>query len=132
MKGLRYLPIVGIIAVVIYLISTSFQEALTYYVTAVEFHAHTDQYSAKKIKVAGFVSEGSIQKDPTNPLRVHFLVREKDVRFPVVYEGLIPDTFKDGAEVVVTGKWNGTTFVATEVLAKCASKYSEKLSEDAK
>ena len=35
----------------------------------------------------------------------------------------MPDTFKDGAEVVVKGTLDGQTFVSTEVMAKCPSKY---------
>ena len=44
--------------------------------------------------------------------------------FPVVYRGIAPDTFTDSVDVVVSGRM-GTdgTFQATELLAKCASRY---------
>ena len=43
---------------------------------------------------------------------------------PVVYRGIAPDTFTDSVDVVVGGRM-GTdgTFHATELLAKCASRY---------
>lgn len=45
----------------------------------------------------------------------------------VFYQGAMPDTFKDESDVVLTGTYKGEQFVATEVLAKCASRYEEKL-----
>ena len=38
--------------------------------------------------------------------------------------GIIPDTFTDSVDVVVEGRYNREgTFVATTLLAKCASRY---------
>ncbi len=46
------------------------------------------------------------------------------------YKGFVPDTFKEGSDVVVTGSFDDKgSFVATEILAKCASKYEAKLEE---
>jgi len=47
---------------------------------------------------------------------------------PVSYAGLIPDTFKDDAEVVVEGVCNpdDPSFNATTLLAKCPSKYESR------
>jgi cytochrome c-type biogenesis protein CcmE len=42
----------------------------------------------------------------------------------VSYRGVIPDTFTDSVDVVVEGRYNRNgTFVATTLLAKCASRY---------
>jgi cytochrome c-type biogenesis protein CcmE len=42
----------------------------------------------------------------------------------VVYASLeVPDLFKDGAEVVVEGEPGAEAFHATNVLAKCPSKF---------
>jgi cytochrome c-type biogenesis protein CcmE len=44
--------------------------------------------------------------------------------FPVVYRGIIPDTFTDSVDVVVEGRLGRDgTFRATTLLAKCASRY---------
>jgi cytochrome c-type biogenesis protein CcmE len=42
----------------------------------------------------------------------------------VVYNKIVPDTFKDDAQVVVTGTYSNGVFSASEMLAKCPSKYS--------
>jgi len=43
---------------------------------------------------------------------------------PVMFTGIVPDTFEDDAEVIVTGRLaaNGT-FEGQELVAKCPSKY---------
>jgi len=53
-----------------------------------------------------------------------FKVTDGASTFPVVYRGIAPDTFTDSVDVVVGGRM-GTdgTFHATELLAKCASRY---------
>lgn len=50
----------------------------------------------------------------------------------VLYRGTVPDTFKDGREIVVTGKMEGDTFVARRdtLLTKCPSKFETKKSPE--
>jgi len=62
---------------------------------------------------------------------VSFTITDGDSTLPVDYHGIIPDTFVDGAEVVVEGslKHDGT-FVAHMLLAKCPSKYEAADEED--
>jgi cytochrome c-type biogenesis protein CcmE len=45
---------------------------------------------------------------------------------PVVYRGSVPDQFKVGREVMLTGELRGETFVAQQMVTKCPSKYSPK------
>jgi cytochrome c-type biogenesis protein CcmE len=46
----------------------------------------------------------------------------------VVYRGTVPDTFKPGREIVVTGALQGDTFVAkrNSLVALCPSKFTDK------
>ncbi len=55
---------------------------------------------------------------------VRFNVTDGQAAIPVEYHGVVPDTFVDGADVVVEGglRQDGT-FVASNLLAKCPSKY---------
>ncbi len=47
-----------------------------------------------------------------------------DKTVTVRYTGIVPDNFKDDAEVIVTGTLGSDgVFTGTEVLAKCPSKY---------
>ena len=43
---------------------------------------------------------------------------------PVVYHGSVPDLFKTGRDVNVTGELAGGTFMATAMTTKCPSKYT--------
>ena len=55
---------------------------------------------------------------------VSFAVTDGNQTIPVTYRGVIPDTFTDSVDVVVEGRYNRNgTFVATTLLAKCASRY---------
>jgi cytochrome c-type biogenesis protein CcmE len=55
---------------------------------------------------------------------VAFTITDGAADMPVRYHGIIPDTFVDGADVVVEGAMSGDgTFVANNMLAKCPSKY---------
>jgi cytochrome c-type biogenesis protein CcmE len=43
---------------------------------------------------------------------------------PVIYRGSVPDLFKAGRDVNLTGHLEGGTFVASEMTTKCPSKYT--------
>ena len=47
---------------------------------------------------------------------------------PVVYTGVVPDPFRVGREIVVTGHLRGGTFVGERdsLVTKCPSKYQAK------
>jgi cytochrome c-type biogenesis protein CcmE len=55
-------------------------------------------------------------------LRFQLLGRQG--RVPVIYEGVVPEMFRAGADVVVEGRRDDAgTFRATQLMTKCASKY---------
>jgi cytochrome c-type biogenesis protein CcmE len=102
-----------------------------YYQTLAEFR--NEGGPGQAARVHGFVVPGSIERD-VEAKQVHFRVQETaphaggsaDGALPVIYAGLeTPDLFKDGAEVVVEGRLAAPagTFHATNVLAKCPSKF---------
>ena len=79
--------------------------------------------------------EGSIQKD-LDASRVDFVIQDEasvDSRLAVHYPQIdVPDLFKDGAEVVVEGRLDGDSdFHATNLLAKCPSKFEAAAAEGA-
>ena len=59
---------------------------------------------------------------------LHFRVRERAGRMsvPVRYQGVVPDPFRAGREVIVTVKREGQGFVAERdsLITKCPSKFS--------
>lgn len=77
------------------------------------------------VRVAGFVADGSISEH-SERLLTDFRLRSPDERvvIPVRYEGVLPDLFRDGANVVVAGKLGEDgVFHATDLMTKCPSKY---------
>jgi cytochrome c-type biogenesis protein CcmE len=60
---------------------------------------------AKRLRVAGDVKEGSIQR---NGREVRFVLKQEAETINVFYNGIdpLPDTFKDGAQAVADGKLN--------------------------
>lgn len=74
-------------------------------------------------RLGGLVEEGSLQRSPDG-LQVQFVVTDQVKSVPVAYKGLLPDLFKEGKGVVVSGKLEGEgRFRATEVLAKHDENY---------
>ena len=49
---------------------------------------------------------------------------------PIVYRGSVPDLFKTGRDVNVTGKLQGDSFVANQMTTKCPSKYTAATSSN--
>jgi cytochrome c-type biogenesis protein CcmE len=77
------------------------------------------------LKVGAHVVQGSIVRTPAER-RVDFRVTDGQHEFPVTYVGIVPDTFTDEneIEVILEGKLGRDgLFRATEVLAKCGSRY---------
>lgn len=105
----------------------------SYFVTIAEMHAMGDKAFHSNLRVDGFVKPGSIQQDGPH---VTFVMNEFESHSPkaaagrlltVVYNGSEPppDTFKDNAQALAIGTYGRDgVFHATELQAKCASKYA--------
>jgi cytochrome c-type biogenesis protein CcmE len=86
------------------------------------------------VKVGAKVVRGSVRKDAA-ARRVDFEVSDGKNQFPVTYTGIVPDTFTDAndIEVIVEGRLGRDgVFHATEVFAKCGSRYEAELDKAAK
>jgi cytochrome c-type biogenesis protein CcmE len=51
---------------------------------------------------------------------------------PVAYSGTVPDPFREGREVILTGSLEGGTLVAERdsLITKCPSKFADEAEED--
>jgi cytochrome c-type biogenesis protein CcmE len=112
--------------------------AFRYYQSLEEFRAagRVDQAS----RVHGYVALGSIERDvPAKVIRFRVQGAAPHAggppgdALPVTFASLeAPDLFKDGAEVVVEGRLSAEGhFHATNVLAKCPSKFEAAERENA-
>ena len=83
-------------------------------------------------ELTGKVVDGSVTRDDTE---LRFEIADRDdpsASLPVVYTGTVPDPFREGREVIVTGKLEDETFVAEHdsLITKCPSKFSAEAEQD--
>lgn len=83
------------------------------------------------VDLTGKVIPGTIERSDE---RLAFQVsdRDGDAALPVTYTGTVPDPFRDGREVIVTGKLEDGTFVAEHdsLVTKCPSKFQDEAEAD--
>jgi cytochrome c-type biogenesis protein CcmE len=123
-KKMKPLIISSVIFLVIgYLIYAGLRDTMTYYLTVSEVLAGTTEIGNEPIRVGGIVSPTSVKFDPKD-LKLSFTLEEKESSLKVKYQGVVPDSFKPGIDVVLEGIYNGNgQFRATTIMPKCASKY---------
>jgi cytochrome c-type biogenesis protein CcmE len=118
--------IVVVIGTLVWLATTSAQDAKTYYKTVAELGQMGDKAMGQRVRVGGDVEAGSIQHVGKE---TQFVLIQDKQRLKVVYTGTdpLPDTFKDGAQALADGKLGSDQcFRANRIQAKCASKYESK------
>jgi cytochrome c-type biogenesis protein CcmE len=140
-KQLKFL--VGSIAILValaYFGYQGFNESMSYFQTVPELYASgTKAFDRPSLKVQGEVIKGSIRREGKATL---FAIGPKDFKPPqdfkpgpttqtlsVRYVGsdALPDTFRDYASAIVTGKMQQDgTFEGTFIQAQCASKYERE------
>jgi cytochrome c-type biogenesis protein CcmE len=83
--------------------------------------------AGRSYELTGKVVNGSITRAGDE---LRFRVRDRDgtASVPVVYTGSVPDPFKDGREVIVSGRLKGGTFVGQRdsLVTKCPSKFTKQ------
>jgi cytochrome c-type biogenesis protein CcmE len=79
----------------------------------------------RKVRVKGIVKIGTYENQPGSSEH-RFMVQGEQHEIPIYFKGAIPDVFKEGGEVVATGTFDANqVLTATEVTAKCPSKYEQ-------
>jgi cytochrome c-type biogenesis protein CcmE len=117
-----------IAASLVYLFVTSVeQSAATHMTLSTLIGGEANDFSKQRIQLGGCtVVEGSIQWDQYRH-RPEFTITDGEQVLQVRYKGngVLPDTFKDKALVVLEGHYNAEKqfFDAQVVFAKCPSKY---------
>lgn len=106
-----------------YLGYTGFTNSAIYYYTVSELTERESSANRVNVRVNGQVVNNSIDKE-AGGLTLRFIIAEGGETLPVVYQGIVPDAFKDGADIVIEGQLNSAgVFQADNILAKCPSKY---------
>jgi cytochrome c-type biogenesis protein CcmE len=131
----RYIKI-GITGLVLasafgFLMWTTLQNGTEYFKHVDEVVAERQAWEGKALQLHGYVIPGSIFRN-TNTLEYRFKIQNNPIRagepgnvMTVTYSGIVPDTFKGEAEVVLHGKLTAEGFHTDPngVIAKCPSKY---------
>jgi cytochrome c-type biogenesis protein CcmE len=110
-----------------YLGIKAFNENLLYFYTPTDI-ANGKVPAGKSFRVGGLVQKDSVQRQD---MRVSFLVTDNNKDIKVIYDGILPDLFREGQGIVATGSvtckrkgWScKNIFLATEVLAKHDENY---------
>jgi cytochrome c-type biogenesis protein CcmE len=80
----------------------------------------------RSYELTGKVVDDSVDKDGD---QLTFRIRDRDGResLPVTYSGVVPDPFREGREVIVSGELKQGTFVAERdsLITKCPSKFTK-------
>jgi cytochrome c-type biogenesis protein CcmE len=106
------------------LLWSTLRDGTEYYKHVDEVMASQQAWEGKRLQLHGFVVPGSILVKPDS-LEYRFKVQNKGSVVNASYTGVVPDTFKDDAEVVLKGRLaeDGFHTEANGVMAKCPSKY---------
>lgn len=119
------LLITVILGTLLWLAVGGISETKSYYKTIAEVNQLASGEKAHRLRVSGYVMD-PIER---HGREVRFTLTEDKLTLPVVYSGVdpLPDTFKPGAQALADGKLGADgVFRATQIQAKCASKYEAK------
>lgn len=109
-----------------YLCFTGLTENSVYFLNVAEAKAMAPD-QLQQARLFGVVAEQGMDKAIN---KVSFRLMDKDdgrLTIPVTYQGLAPDTFKVGAEVIVEGGMSAAGhFAAKTLMTKCPSKYENR------
>ncbi len=119
--------VISIVVVVIalwVLISAAVKESAKAVVTVEELS--TTEGARKNIRLGAKVADGEIKYQTSPTYRLEFQVtglQDVEHKVPVIFDGLRPDTFQVGRDVILEGSFDGKVFVAKTLLTQCPSKY---------
>ena len=130
-QGLKILLTTGVlITAFVGLMWTTMQDGAQYYKHVDEVMVDPDQWVGKRLQVHGFASD--ISWKPSS-LDYRFAIENNGYVVHAEYTGIVPDTFQDESEVVVSGRLEGDVLIVEPggIMAKCPSKYEAKPAIDA-
>jgi cytochrome c-type biogenesis protein CcmE len=113
-----------VVASVGWLIATEVKHTGMQYMTVTELARLDRAPKSEGFRLDGTVAPGSVVYDQKIP-KLKFKMTDGKEKIAVVYDGLKPDAFMDGREVVVEGAYRheDRALHATKLVTKCPSKY---------
>jgi cytochrome c-type biogenesis protein CcmE len=101
---------------------TAFRDNLVFFYSPSEI-VEKDAPKGRNMRIGGLVEVGSVERPPGST-EVRFKITDLETTIPVVYNGALPDLFREGQGVVAQGQIGPDgVFRAREVLAKHDENY---------
>ena len=110
------------IGLITFFILRALEKNIDLYLTPSDLKA-VDFNQPDDFKLGGMVKVGSLEK--LGGLEISFIVTDFESEMTVIYEGVLPNLFKENSGVVATGTLNAdqNQFIAKEILAKHDENY---------
>ena len=110
------------ISISVILILTAFEKNLMYFYSPTEI-INGDAPKARSFRIGGLVVTDSVIRN-SDDLKVSFILTDTINEVKVIYEGILPDLFREGQGIVANGKLQSDNiFIAEQVLAKHDENY---------
>ncbi len=118
--------VVGIVSLFMF----GFKEVEVYSMPLAKFASKQSEFEGRRLRIEGELVPGSLTKRD-DPCEYRFRLRDGDARLDVRFpQCIVPETFRDvpegGVDVTAEGMMKDGYFEATNIMAKCASKYDPK------
>jgi cytochrome c-type biogenesis protein CcmE len=129
----RRLVLIGgglaVLAVAVALMLNAFRDSIVFFNSPSDV-AERHIAPGTRIRLGGLVKTGSLVH--SNDLKIRFNVTDGNREIAVVYQGVLPDLFREGQGVVAEGALDGSgVFAADTILAKHDETYMPKEVADA-
>ena len=122
-KNRTILGVAIIVVLLGFLAVSSFSNSLSYYMTVTELKEQGESAYSETVNINGSVILESINWEPENQL-LQFTLTDGGETLDVIYEGSLPNNFREATSVVVSGQYSEDgIFRSNKMLVKCPSKY---------
>jgi cytochrome c-type biogenesis protein CcmE len=119
----------GVLAVAVGLMLNAFRDSIVFFNSPSDV-AEKHVGPGTRIRLGGMVKDGSVVR--SDGLHIRFEVTDGRAEIPVVYQGVVPDLFREGQGVVAEGTLDKSgVFDADTILAKHDETYMPKEVADA-
>jgi len=129
-KRLFWIFLIGLMLISgLFLIFQALGQNTQYFENPADVVSETFEPRSDIFNIGGLVAEGSVETSGlTTKFRIEDFERDMPKPIHVTYTGALPDLFREGQGVVISGKLTSPThFQANEVLAKHDENYQPKI-----
>ena len=118
--------IIGLALIGLVVFAMTRPNATSFYMTTTEIQAAGISQASGDVRVNGDLVQSSVVEQG---LTTTFEITDGESRLTVTTDATLPDAFysdSDVIEIIAQGQYDGDTFAATQVFAKCPSKFKAR------